>query len=522
MRWRCYKWVVRTVTYKITYEPKDPRMTSRRLIVWLALFSACLLGCWAQPANAADRPDDRLANARPNIILVMTDDQGYGDVAAHGHPYLKTPNLDSLRDQSVRLTDFHCSPTCSPTRAALLTGNAPFKNGITHTILERERMALSSDTLAQALKQAGYATGIFGKWHLGDEAAYQPDNRGFDEVFIHGAGGIGQKYPGSCADVPGNGYFDPVIRHNDTFVKTQGFCTDVFFRQSLGWIRQKQQANEPFFAMITTNAPHGPFICPDKYKPYLRQHTDNARRVGFYGMIHNIDDNMGRLMAKLDQWGLAENTLLIFMSDNGSAMGDFPAGMRGRKGSPHEGGSRVPAFWRWPGQLEAGRDIDTMLRHYDIAPTLAAIAGARMPGETDGRSMLPLLAGEGADWPERYTVFHCGRWDKAGAPGGWGDGNTDPDKAKYTNFAVRSEHWRLVNKDQLYDLRKDPGETTNVIDQHPEVAAKMLAHFDAWWDEVRPMLVNEDAALADHHPVIRRYEKQKEKEGIPAWQPPAY
>ena len=302
-----------------------------------------LLMLLALTANAYAKPQS-LANQRPNIILVMTDDQGYGDLACHGHPYLKTPNLDKLYTQSTRFTDFHVSPTCAPTRAALLTGNVPFKNGITHTILERERMALSSYTFAQALQKTGYATGIFGKWHLGDEDAYQPGQRGFDEVFIHGGGGIGQSYPGSCADAPGNNYFDPIIRHNGTFVKTKGFCTDVFFQQGLAWIKEQKNSDEPFFAYIPTNAPHAPFLCPDKYKPYLAKHTDDASRVGFYGMVHNIDDKMGLLMAKLDEWGLSENTLLIFMSDNGSARGDYPAGMKGKKATADEGGSRVPVF----------------------------------------------------------------------------------------------------------------------------------------------------------------------------------
>lgn len=487
----------------------------------IALLCLCLLClAWFAPGCSTAAADGGLAGQRPNIVLVMTDDQGYGDLACHGHPYLRTPNLDKLYTQSTRLTDFHVSPTCSPTRAALLSGRAPFKNGITHTILERERMALSSYTLAQALGEAGYHTGIFGKWHLGDERAYQPDQRGFDEVFIHGAGGIGQKYPGSCADVPGNGYFDPVIRHNDTFVKTKGFCTDVFFQQALGWIKEKKDENKPFFAYITTNAPHGPFICPDKYKPYYSQHTDNKNRVGFYGMIENIDENMGLLMAKLDEWELSDNTLLIFMSDNGSAMGDFPAGMKGRKGSVDEGGARVPVFWRWPGKLDAGRDVDTMLRHVDYFPTLAALAGAKTPKNLDGRSMLPALAGSDTIENERYIFFHQGRWPKEGAPGRWGQGNTDPGAYKYKRFAVRTERWRLVGTDQLYDIQADPGQTTNVIEQHPEVAKKMLTRYEAWWDEVRPMMVNEDAPLLDYHPVIRRYEQQKDKRGIPDWQPP--
>lgn len=486
-----------------------------RLALLLAITALTIT--WATGANAKPQT---LANQRPNIILVMTDDQGYGDLACHGHPYLKTPNLDKLYTQSTRFTDFHVSPTCAPTRAALFTGNVPFKNGITHTILERERMALSSYTLAQALQKTGYATGIFGKWHLGDEDAHQPGQRGFDEVFIHGGGGIGQSYPGSCADAPGNKYFDPIIRHNGTFVKTQGFCTDVFFQQGLAWIKERKDQNKPFFAYIPTNAPHGPFLCPDKYKPYLTKHTDNARRVGFYGMIHNIDDNMGLLMSKLDEWGLSDNTLLIFMSDNGSAAGDYPAGMKGRKGSADEGGSRVPVFWRWPNKLKAGQDIDTMLRHVDYFPTLATIAGVKVPDDIDGRSMLPLLTDTDAKWEDRYTVFHVGRWSKAGAPGNWGKGETTPESRKYKAFAVRNERWRLVGKNELYDIQADPGQTTNVIDKHPKVAKQMLADYETWWDEVRPMMVNENAPLLDFQPFTRAYNKQKEQDGIPNWTPP--
>lgn len=493
----------------------------RLLIPLLLVLTSTACAAQDSAPNAADTPDHPLANQRPNIIIVITDDQGYGDIACHGHPYLRTPNLDHLYTQSTRLTDFHASPTCAPTRAALMSGKYPFANGITHTILERERMALSSVTLAQALQDAGYATGIFGKWHLGDEEPYQPGSRGFQEVFIHGGGGIGQAYPGSCADAPGNQYFNPVIRHNGTFVRTQGFCTDVFFQQALGWIREQgENEDEPFFAYLTTNAPHGPFICPDDYKPYYQQHTDQEQRVGFYGMIENIDDNMGVLLAKLDEWGLADNTLLIFMSDNGSARGDFPAGMLGRKGSHHEGGSRVPSFWRWPGHLEAGQDIDTLLRHIDYFPTLAQIAGAQVPEDVDGRSMLPLLTDPDAEWEDRYTFFHVGRWAKEGAPGNWSNGNPDPEAMRYQRFAVRSERWRYEAGDKLYDIDADPGQTTNVIDQHPQVAAEMRAAYDQWWESVRPLMVNEDAPLLDHRPYHVWFEQQQQTAGIPDWQPP--
>jgi arylsulfatase A-like enzyme len=481
--------------------------------------------CFALPlliliASCAD-PAPPQATKRPNIILIMTDDQGYGDLGCHGHPWLKTPHLDTLYSQSTRFTDFHVSPTCAPTRGALMAGRYPFKLGISHTILERERMALGVPTIADVLRDSGYRTGIFGKWHLGDEDAYQPEKRGFDEVFIHGAGGIGQNYPGTQGAVPGTSYFDPIIKHNGTFVQTTGFCTDVFFHQALRWIKSCQDAGKPFFAYIPTNAPHGPFIATEEDKARVAQHVNSEEHAGFFGMIVNIDDNVGRLMEKLEQWNLSEDTLLIFMTDNGSARGSqiFNAGMKGAKASVHEGGARVPLFMRWPGQFQAGVDIDRLARHIDIFPTLAEIAGADPPNGLDGRSLLPLIKDPGATWPDRKTFFHKGRWKKAGAPNRWGKGNTDPDQAKYQDFAVRNERWRLVGKDELYDINEDPGEQTNVIAGHPDVARDMLAAYEDWWNEVRPLLVNEDAPLDTGKPFIEQFNKQKESQGLPTWDP---
>ncbi len=468
-----------------------------------------------------------LAGRRPNIVLVMTDDQGKGDLSALGNPDLRTPHLDRLRSQSTRFTDFHVSPTCAPTRSALLGGRHEFRNGVTHTILERERMALSTVTIAEVLAQSGYATGIFGKWHLGDEEPYQPHNRGFDEVFIHGAGGVGQAYPGSCADAPPNRenrYFDIVVRHNRRFVKTEGFCTDVFFRQALGWIAEQRKRDGPFFAYISTNAPHGPMIAPESYKkPFLDAGFD-GKTAGRYGMIVNIDDNVGVLMKKLEEWKLDESTLLIFMTDNGQAGGRFTrrngkryalhtAGLRSGKGSPYEGGTRVPAFWRWTGTLRAGRDIDALAAHIDVFPTFVALAGAKPPERTqplDGRSLLPLLESDDSRWADRFLFIHKGRWKKG----------ENPDDFKHADCAVRSERFRLVNNRELYDIEEDPGETTNVIDEHPVVVEKMRAAYDRWWSETRPLMVNEDVPLAPERPYFALYEKQREESGIPKWMPP--
>ncbi len=234
--------------------------------------------------------------ARPNIIIVMPDDVGYGDFGCLGNPIVKTPALDTFWKQSVRFTDFHVSPTCAPTRAALLTGRHEFKNGVTHTILERERLTLKATTFAQVLQRAGYATGIFGKWHLGDEAKYRPERRGFDEVFIHGGGGIGQTYPGSCGDAPDNLYFDPAILHNGKFVKTDGYCTDVFFSRAQAWIDEVRKSEQPFFVWLATNAPHGPLLVPKEYEDQYAGQPANVAK--FKDVARFLQEDLARMEAK--------------------------------------------------------------------------------------------------------------------------------------------------------------------------------------------------------------------------------
>ncbi len=354
------------------------RTLLRRLLVMLPLAALALAA----------------APSRPNIIFILTDDQGYGDLSCTGNPILKTPNLDRLHDEGVRFTDFHVGPTCSPTRAALNTGRHEFRNGVTHTINERERLTLNATTLAQVLQGAGYATGIFGKWHLGDEAEYQPNRRGFDEVFIHGGGGIGQTFPGSCGDAPGNTYFNPAILHNGTFEKTRGYCTDVFFAQALEWIGSVK-GKQPFYAYIALNAPHTPLQVPKEYEQlYAGKVGTNTAK--FFGMIANIDDNVGRLLAKLKEWGIERDTLVVFMNDNGGTGGlqVFNAGMRGGKNSPWLGGTRAASFWRWPGTFKP-TDVSALAANIDFFPTIAELAGAKLSGpvqaQVEGRSLVPLL-----------------------------------------------------------------------------------------------------------------------------------
>lgn len=466
----------------------------------------------------------------PNIILVITDDQGYGDVSAHGSPDVLTPSMDLLKSQGISLEDFHASPTCAPTRSAIMTARHPFKNAITHTILERERMTLDATTLPQVLKRADYSCGIFGKWHLGDEAEYQPDNRGFDEVFIHGAGGIGQAYPGSCADAPDNSYFDPIIKYNGVFVQTEGFCTDVFFTRAMSWIEQKSAGEKPFFAYISTNAPHGPFLAPESYKEKFKEKGYSRNEQGYYGMVENIDDNLGSLMNKIEECGIEDNTVLIFMSDNGKTGSPskgtaFNAGMKGYKGSVNEGGTRVPFFIRWPGKFEAGEVVDALQNHYDIFPTLADIAGIDISDipDMDGRSFLPYLLNKSHQSEDRYRFYHVGRWPLNPENVGeveikerWvGTAETsDPDTYKYKNCAVRNERFRFVSNSELYDLYNDPGETENVAEKHPEIVEQMRKAYDQWWSEVRPFMVNETVPLTPERPFWVAYEKQLNSSGI--------
>ena len=467
----------------------------------------------------------------PNIILVMTDDQGYGDISAHNSPDVLTPNMDKLKSQAISLDDFQASPTCAPTRSAIMTGRDPFKNGITHTILERERMTLKATTLPQVLREAEYTSGIFGKWHLGDESEYQPENRGFDEVFIHGAGGIGQAYPGSCADVPDNSYFNPTVKHNGVFVKTEGFCTDVFFTQAMSWIQDKSKEDKPFFAYITTNAPHGPFLAPDKYKKKFKEKDYSENAQGFYGMVENIDENLGYLMQKIDALGIADNTILIFMSDNGKTGASrtngkaYNAGMKGFKGSLNEGGSRVPFFIRWPEKFKAGRVVEAMQNHYDIFPTLVDIANidiSDLPA-IDGISFLPYLEDASFQAEDRYRFFHLGRWPLN--PDNVGEVETEehwvgtaessnPDTHKYKKYAVRNEQYRFVNNSELYDLFSDPGESKNVAEEHPEIVNQMRDAYDQWWSEVRPLMVNEAVPLSEERPYWIDFEKQRASSGI--------
>lgn len=516
------------------FTPKSHLMTSKQILTtcFTSFAAALLAGCAVIEPQTSD-----LEASRPNIILIVTDDQGMGDLSCMGNEILRTPHLDRLHEQSTRFADFQVSGTCAPTRAALMGGRHPFELGVTHTVYQRERMNPEVVTLPETLKKAGYSTALFGKWHLGDEEAYLPQNRGFDEVLMHGAGGIGQYRWGDFEPNTENTYFDSVLLHNDTIVKTEGYCTDLFFDAALAWIQDQEAAHQPYFAYIATNAPHTPLIAPESYKKRFLEMGFAESTAARYGMIENIDDNVGKLMAVLEAEGLREDTLVIFMTDNGTnrdrleyANGEvkpaFNAGLRGRKASPHEGGTRVPSFWSWPGKIQAGVDIPKLTNHYDLYPTLAALAGADLPEgplAPTGLSLLPLLDDAEADWPERTRFFHRGRW----GPGRISEGRTR-EESKYFRGAVRTERWRIVfdlvdgqRTTHLADVQVDPGETTNLAADYPEVVEQLEAEFDAWWDSTEPYLVNEGLPNLppEEQPFALRYEKQLKEQGIPRWEP---
>lgn len=448
---------------------------------------------------------DSAVGSKPNIILVMPDDVGYGDYACLGNPVMRTPSVDAFKKESLLFTQFHVSPTCSPTRSALMSGRHEFKNGVTHTIHERERLSPETFTLAQMLKSVGYTTGIFGKWHLGDEAAYQPDKRGFDEFYIHGAGGIGQTYPGSCGDAPRNTNINPTLMHNGKFEKTTGYCTDLFFAQAIRWMDSKRSGDKPFFAYIPLNAAHGPHVVPEEYyKQYLGKAGVTPEMAKFFGMIENVDTNFGALLKKLDEWGLASNTLVIYIgTDNGGTDGVnlYNAGMRGSKGSAWEGGTRSPCFIRWPGVTRGGTECAALTAHLDIFPTLAEITGAtldvKVKKQVEGRSMVPLLKNPQASWDDRNLFTHVGRWNVGQPP------------EKLGKCSVRNSRYALVHENKewaLYDLQQDPGQNDDVSAQHPDIVKSLTASYDQWWKDVEPLLVNERAH--ETAPKVNPYKEQ--------------
>jgi len=425
-----------------------------------AAISAATVGCAGQGQTRASAPRK---NARsPNVVLVITDDQGYYDLSCYGNPHLKTPHLDWLHANATRLENFHVDPTCAPTRSALMTGRYSSRVGVWHTIIGRHLVAADETTMADVFARAGYATSIYGKWHLGDNYPFRPQDRGFQEVLIHGGGGVGQG-----PDFWGNDYFDDTYFHNGRPKAFKGYCTDIWFAEAMKWIQAHR--DKPFFCYIPTNAPHGPYNVPDEYaEPFVKMGVKKSQAC-FYGMVKNIDDNMGRLYAHLKRLGIEDNTVLIFMTDNGTSAG-MQGAMRGRKGSEYDGGHRVPCFIRWPEGLKPQGNIDHVTAHVDILPTLIDLCGLPAPKGVrfDGRSLAPLLRGEG-DWPDRTLFVHSQRIDHP---------------EKWRKCAVMTDRWRLVNGKELFDMPADAGQKTDVAEKHPDIADHFRKAYEAWYEDI--------------------------------------
>ncbi|MCP4310319.1 MAG: arylsulfatase [Bacteroidetes bacterium] len=410
---------------------------------------------------------------KPNVILIITDDQGYGEIGFHGNEWISTPNIDRLAEESYRLTDFHVGTTCAPTRSGLMTGRNCNRVGVWHTVMGRSLLRKGEVTMADVFRNNGYSTGMFGKWHLGDNYPYRPHDRGFDEAFYHGGGGVTQ-----APDYWDNDYFDDTYFRNGEPEKVKGYCTDVWFENAIDFMDRNRE--KPFFCYLSTNAPHGPFHVPQKYIDLYKDNPD-ITNPNFYGMITNVDENLGVLREKLKELGLADNTILIFMTDNGTAAGveldkdgfltrGYNAGMRGRKGSEYNGGHRVPFFIHWKdGDMQTGKDMEQISSYTDILPTLVDLCGLEGPEvEYDGKSIVPLLTEEFPDWTERIIITDTQREDT-------------PVKGKQS--AVMTNRWHLIRGEELYDMDADPGQSTDVAGEHPGVVEKLQDAYEIWWKE---------------------------------------
>jgi arylsulfatase A-like enzyme len=455
-------------------------MSAKKIIFLLGFLCVWYSPLWAQPSG------------KPNIILILTDDQGYGDVGFQGNTIVRTPHLDRLSEQSTRFENFYTSPVCSPTRASLLTGRYSFRTGIRDTYAAGSIMASEEITLAELLADAGYATGIYGKWHLGDYESYRPSDQGFQHSLVHRGGGVGQ--PGdyiSNWQKKDSSYFDPVLFHNNQPVQTKGYCSDVFTDGAIEFVTQNRE--NPFFLYLAFNAPHTPLQVPQKYYDLYKEvdfdkagiayssltekEREEARRV--YAMVSNIDDNIGRLWNTLRSLKLDQNTVLVFLSDNGNEQRRYNGGLRGLKQSVYEGGIRVPAFAYYPKIFRPGHLVHTPLAHIDLAPTLLEIAGVKTPVsyKPDGKSFVALARKKGQHEEIRTLFFN------------WNRGYPEP----YRNSAVRRGAYKLVAQDadgtrlasfELYNLHKDPYETHNLITTQPEIATELKSELDNWYAEL--------------------------------------
>jgi len=441
-----------------------------------------------------------------NVVLILTDDQGYGDLGCHGNKVIRTPNLDRLHGESTRFTNYYSSPLCSPTRSSLMTGRYSYRTGIVDTWVGLAQMRPEEVTLGEAFRDGGYRTALFGKWHLGDHYPMRAMDQGFQETLVFTDGAIG-----GLSDPAPNTYFDPVFYRNARPEQTRGYCTDIFFSEAMGFLERRRK--QPSFVYLPVNVPHGPLQVAERYAEPYRKAGMNEDTARVYGMIENLDENVGRLLAFLKAKELERNTLVIFTSDNGGwGMDRYRAGLRDQKGSVYEGGIRVPFFLRLPGRIRAGVDIDRIAAHIDVMPTALELCGVKPPKTgLDGRSLVPLLNGSPTKWAPRTLFFQQSRPDPNGID----------EPRLFTHCAARTQQYKIVmtaadpkqtytkaiseSETELYDISRDPGESRNLAAQHPDVVAGLRAEYEKWFQDVTTGLRNPvriPLGAEDSNPVI--------------------
>lgn len=438
-----------------------------------------ILGCESKKTEEIQAVSKE--NQKPNVILIMSDDQGYGDLSLHGNPVLKTPYMDKIGKESIRFTDFHVAPMCTPTRGQLLTGIDAFRNGATAVCQGHSMIFDEIPLMPEYFKQSDYATALFGKWHLGDSYPHRPQDSGFEETLSFPAWGIT-----SLADNFENTYFDPILRHNGIEKKYNGYCTDIFFNEAKKWIKKKKEDDKPFFLYLPTNTPHVPEWVGDEYSnPYAGESYNGIELPGdFYGMIANIDKNLKELDEFLEKEGLKENTILIYLSDNGTqntnASRIYNMGMRGKKTSMYEGGHRVPLFIRWPeGGFAHDREVGALVQVQDILPTLIDLCdlnNIESNIDLNGTSLSGILdeaaPEESKKLNDRKIVIQYSK------------GNIDG--RKWDHAIVLWDKWRLVGPDELYDIQKDSSQKNNLVEKYPDIVNTMRLHYDNWYEEAKP------------------------------------
>lgn len=390
---------------------------------------------------------------RPNVVLILSDDQGYGDLSLHGNPHLKTPNLDRLGRQGVEFTRFYVSPVCAPTRASLLTGRYHLRSGVHGVTTGRETMRPTEVTIAEALHAGSYRTALVGKWHLGEHYPFVPQAQGFDEFTGFRTGHWTE-------------YWDPPLEKNGKPVTGKGYIADHFTDEAVQFL--ETNARRPFFLYLAYNTPHAPYLAPQQHWDHYRAMNLPPQVAAVYAMVANLDENVGRVLAALDRLELSDNTIVAFLTDNGPNGQRYNAGLRAAKGSVYEGGVRAPFFIRWPLGFEGGRQIDRIAGAVDVMPTVLDLCGVgrRVGGPYDGVTLRPLLEGRNETWPDRMLFTHRGSRDDPGS--------------MYSG-AVRTQRYNLINGAELYDVLADPGEKQDVAAEHPDVVAKLKQAYESWF-----------------------------------------